>query len=401
MISRFLRFLVSGWVKLPAVSVIEGLLSRLLFGAVVLYALRMGVDFHTEPHPVGLLKFIKEHINSDFTLTWLANPQNYEIYRWIAVAVTVVYVSGFALPVILPALAILHILPFTLFNSQGYTHHGNQIVSVTLIMQAITAIYAAIRTRTFFLPPDARFRSWLLVQSQVAITGCYFVSVVTKMDNSSWMWFWNSNYVAMDMVKTQRQSYLNKFEPEFQANETRAKWYMERPWTSRFLFSSGVLLETVCIFAIGNRLLGFLMGVSLIAMHRSIDDLMGLTFPNHEYLDAIFLVGIPFLLAWLIERIRHQGMRWGLIAGAFVGVPLSYLAQPEKLRAKRDFATYPLDVVNSIGYLGGNWDAERFFSFLTPVFIVCAVCAIVGCVLGRFVGKGKGGGEGRGGEAAT
>ncbi len=51
-----IRRLFSGWFQLPTVSPLEGFLSRLLFACVLVFTLRQGIQFTTEPHPVGLLK---------------------------------------------------------------------------------------------------------------------------------------------------------------------------------------------------------------------------------------------------------------------------------------------------------------------------------------------------------
>jgi hypothetical protein len=48
------------------------------------------------------------------------------------------YAGGLMLPLTLPLLALGHVLVFTLYNSQGYAHHGFQIVSLTLVAQAGT-----------------------------------------------------------------------------------------------------------------------------------------------------------------------------------------------------------------------------------------------------------------------
>src|SRR5438093_13283033 len=109
------------------------------------------------------------------------------------------------------------------------------------------------------------------------------------MPSSGGMWLWNANYIAMDMIKTQHQTFLNSFDPAYAKIPSDAFWLLDHTWTSRILFGSGVLLEAGCILAIGGRWLSFIIGVSLIAMHRSIDSLMGgVAFPYNELLDMIF-----------------------------------------------------------------------------------------------------------------
>ncbi len=382
-----IRRLFSGWFQLPTVSPLEGFLSRLLFACVLVFTLRQGIQFTTEPHPVGLLKLLHSVDDHRSWLTWLSDPDNYAVFRWVFFALAVVYVSGYALPVVLPLMALLHILPFTLNNSQGYTHHGNQMVSLVLIMQACTVLYYALREKFSFLLPTAKLRSWLLVQSMVIVTGAYFVSVIAKMENSGGMWLWNSNNIALDMVKTQRQSYNNKLEEKYAGTPPEAKWMLDNPWTARAIFSSGVILEAICIIGIGNRTLAFIIGVSLIAMHRSIDRLMGgVAFPMNELMDFTFMLGLPFLAAWGIERIPRKAAQIGLVAGLIIGVPLSFFAQPERLQTLRPFTIYPLEIINSLGFWASQ-EWGKFFELMNPVFFVCLGSALLGAGIGWVAGK--------------
>lgn len=383
MFRPFPRFLISGWFRLPAVSPLEGFFSRFLVAAVVFYSFRRDIPYEDADHPVGLLALLEP---LGFSLNWLADPSHWQTYNYVLILVAALYISGFALPLVLPLMALMHILPFTFFNSQGYTHHGHQIVSLTLLAQATVAVYAAIKDRRLLLLPHARMRSWLMLQAQVVITGCYLVSVVTKMERSEGRWFANSNYIAVDMVKTHRQGYLNHFEPERLAEEQKARWFLERPHLSRLIFNSGVLLEAVCVFTIGNRLLGLFLGVALIAMHRSISELMGLNFINNELLVAIFLVGVPFGLAWCFEKISSRSLRHALLAGLGVGIPLSYFWQTAMVRSSFNVVTYSVEVLESIG-AWRNWGFGFWFSFLQPVLVTCFLSALAGLGVGVLLGR--------------
>ena len=363
----------------------EGLLARVLFGAVILYSLRRLLNFVGEDHPVGLLEMVQP---MGWSLMWLTEPAAFEVFRMVLVGVVALYVIGLGLPIVLPVLALMHILYFTFYNSQGFSHHGNQIVSLTLMFQACCAVVAAFKSRSAWGFPDARLRAWILVQSQVVIVGCYFISVMTKMEKSDGEWFQNSNYIAVDMVKTSRQGYLNHLDPSHLERQKQAEWYLERPNLSRLLFSSGVLLEAVSILAIGHRLLGFVIGVSLVLMHRSISALMGLDFPYYEMLDVIYLVGLPFGLAWLISKLPGRATQWGLLAGAAAGIPLSYLFQEPKMHAYFPFPGYVVDAVQAVG-AWESWDSELYVPFVIPLLTTMSIMAVVGVGVGllfqRFV----------------
>jgi hypothetical protein len=382
-----IKKLFHGWTHLPKVSPLEGFFSRLLFAVLLLFTLRIGISYTAEPHPVGLLKLLHA-INDDRTwLTWLADADIWSTYRGIFTLLLFLYVAGTGLPVVLPVLAVMHVLPFTLYNSQGFSHHGYQIVSCTLIIQACAVVYYSVRQKLTLMPPDEKLRAWMFVQAQVILTGMYFISVFTKMDNSGGMWLWNSNNVALDMIKTFRQSYLNQFDPTFAGNPPEALWMLERPWLSRAFFGSGLFLELFCILAIGNRWLGFIMGLSLLAMHRSIDWLMGgVAFINNEFLAFIYLVNLPFLMAWPLERLRALWVRRGVVAGALAGLVASYWFNPAG-KAARAPADYAWDLIRSIEVWSSlEWAQwQSFGTFIQPVAITVVVGAAAGAALGAVV----------------
>jgi hypothetical protein len=304
----------------------------------------------------------------------------------------------------------MHILPYTLFGSQEYNYHGAAMISTVLLTQAVTVLYYTFTRRFSLASPDAKLRGWMLVQSMVIVTGAYFISVIAKMENSHGMWFWNSNNVALDMIKTERQTFFNHhsgpppdvtpkememvreigifdvmFRPKSYPVEVVATWLMERPWTARLIFSSGVLLETVCILGIGNRLLALFFGIALIAFHRSIDVLMGgVAFPFNELCDFIFLVGLPFGLAWTLERIRNLRVRRALLIGAGVGVVASWWFHEETGAATSSLQNYLLSVVNVIAGTWSSQDWRGFFEYLRPVFITSGICAAFAALVALF-----------------
>lgn len=390
-----IRKLTSGWFTLPKVSPLEGFFSRLLFALLLVFTLRNQIDFGSEPHPVGLLKILHKFGDGPF-LTWFADIGNWELFKSVFIGLLFFYVAGVGLPVVLPMLAILHVLPFTLNNSQGYTHHGNQIVSCVLIIQAAAVLYYSIREKFTLIPPDERLRAWMLIQAQVIVTGMYFISVFSKMDNSGGMWLWNSSYTALDMIKTQRQSFLNRFDPAYAEIPAEAYWMLEHPWTARLFFGSGLVLEVVCILGIGHRWLGPVMGASLIIMHRCIDQLMGgVAFLYNELLCLVFLINIPFFASWLFERIPHARARWFAVAGLVLGVPLSFWFQPDGVHdffvGRGGVGPYILGLINELG----TWSAlewsewQKTLHFLSPVFASMAACTVIGGLIGWTLDRGK------------
>ena len=375
-----LRNLAAGFFSLPTVSSLEGFFLRLLFGIVVASTLSLQVPFHDQPHPVGLAHF--------FDLTWLSDPEKLSAYRGVLYLLLLVYASGWFLPIVLPLLAVGYSLMFTLYNSQGYTHHGYQIISLTLLVQAVTIVYYSILKGLRLQPPDALLNSWLLVQSQVVVTGTYLVSFLTKLFATGGMWFWNANYIALDMIKTQRQHYFSRFNPADLGDPPEAIWLLEHPWMARGLFASGVVLEAIAFFALASRRLGLVIGVGLILMHRSVSMLMGLRFQNNEMLSAIFLIGVPYFMARCLERVHPVAVRVGLLSGAAVGIPLSYFAQPTAIQNAMPFSYYLVALVNSLSvWANGNW--AEVMKFKLPVWTTCLITDAAGALGARLITGAK------------
>ncbi len=385
---------VRGWFTRPEVGALESFLLRLALALIVAYTLRLPVTQNVEPHPVGLLRLLHWFDDQRLWLTWLADKDaagvyaNFEAYRGVIYGLLALYAAGLALPVVLPVLSVMHILPFTLFCSQGYTHHGNQIVSMLLVVQAGCVLWNCARKRQFdFAPPDAVLRGWLLWQSVTLVAGSYFLSVITKLKESNGMWLWNSNNFALDMIKTQRQSWLNKLSPDLAGIPDAALWMLQHPWTARLTFGSGMILEAVCILAIGNRILGFLLGISLIVMHRSIDALMGgVVFPYNELLDLVFLVGIPFGIAWILEKLLPKPLCWGAVIGALAGLPLSWMVRTPGVHSQT-VGDHLQALVNFLDVWGNqNWG--DFLNYMWPeVIAVCALTTAAGIGIAWWISR--------------
>ena len=285
----------SGFIMPPSVSRTEAFLARLMMARVVMNEIWKPLNFTTQLSPVGLGHLID--------LTWLSDVESHGSFRALVYVGLGLYALGLALPLALPVMALGHVLYFTLYNSQGFTHHGHQIVSLVLMIQTGVVWWSCVRRGFRWGFPDAWINSRILWQSTIIIAGTYLVSVITKMKQSGGKWLWNSNNVALDIIKTQRQTYYNDLDPANQGDPANALWLLAHPWQARLLFSSGVILETLSFLALGGRGLAFLIGISLIAMHRSIEELMGgLTFPNNEAMCVIYLINVPFLIAWPIDR---------------------------------------------------------------------------------------------------
>lgn len=361
---------------LPNVGQTEAFIARAMLGFALYHFLPGVMDQVSQPVPVGLAHW--------FDLTWLSNLHTYQIYRFIFLAVAFWFTSGVALPASLPVMTLMHILPLTLYNSQGHPHHGFQIMSLSILGMTITTLVLAGRGQTgaadaikkplrllvtlaasllaawlfqlwyggtprlelarllgspfgpyiasyvltainvvaFVLIafgvqqssvrgqgialPSKLLNSWLLLTAQFVIGAAYLVSVCSKMNRSKGEWLINSHYVALDFVKTMRQSYYSALNPEFAHDPAGVVFLMNHANVARLFFDAGVILEIALVFGAGTRRLALILGVSTVAMHLSIEALMTLTFYTHEMMVLIFFVNIPFLAACIAERIAPR-----------------------------------------------------------------------------------------------
>lgn len=282
---------------MPQVAGWEGLVLRLCLAFVLWDLFPHEMKFHGQPAPTGLAHW--------FDLTWLAQPGTFEIYRVVFAVAMVLLTAGWALPLVLPAATLLHILPYTLINSQGSTNHSYQIMSLSLLGLSAVAVVFAARGRLLLRPPTAEVNGWMLLMAQTVIAGAYFISVLSKLGESDGAWLVNSHNIALDLVKTSRQNYHTWLRPELLADPPGVVWLLQHPQMARLVFDAGFVLEALMFLAIGNRRAACLVGILIVAMHHTIEITMGLTFPSHIALVTIFWI-LPLPLGWIQDWLASR-----------------------------------------------------------------------------------------------
>ncbi|MGI9243657.1 MAG: hypothetical protein ACR2RV_22865, partial [Verrucomicrobiales bacterium] len=73
-----------------------------------------------------------------------------------------------------------------------------------------------------------------------------------------------------------------------------AMWITAHPWLTRLMLTGGLVLELFAFLLLINRAWAAAIGISLIAMHLAIGELMGLHFPQNIQADFGMLVNAPF-----------------------------------------------------------------------------------------------------------
>ena len=283
-----------------AVTSWEWFFMRLFFAALVMYIF---TDWHpyqfaSQPSPTGLARFID--------LTFLHHPAAYTSMLWVAGICSLAYVMGWGLPVVLPVLTLANTLVRTYANSQGFTHHGYQLITLTLLTQTLVVWWWYLRGRknpANTLP----LASYLVYYSQGVVAFSYVVSGLTKIINSRGLWLWKSQYICLEVVKSTRTRYYAELDPDLAGDSAWALWLLQHRFAALALFGCGFFLECFAFLALRDRYWALLIGISLVAMHESISMIMQLSFLNHELLDLIFLVNIPYWFWWLAQRMRGRG----------------------------------------------------------------------------------------------
>ncbi len=300
----------------------EWFFMRLFLAVLVFYSLQefKPYTFDAQPVPRGVahffpLTFLHENGPVDFSSIKrleipgalsirLDGPGWYDTVVLLAAVLGALYVWGRGLIVTLPLLALLHTLPWTYSNSQGFTHHGNQLISMVLIVQAIVVWWWQIRAWRGKAALSVGLAGQLIYYSQGMVAFSYLAGAITKLINSKGLWLWRSNNICIELIKSHRLEFYANLDPNYAGDPPAALWLLNHPWTTRLLFDAGFFVELFAIIALRSRPWALLTGCLIIAFHRSVWLLMALEFPMHEYLLIIFLVNLPYWMWWAAKGRR-------------------------------------------------------------------------------------------------
>ncbi|MGK0188079.1 MAG: hypothetical protein ACI9R3_003871, partial [Verrucomicrobiales bacterium] len=292
----------------------EVLVMRMIFACVVWQTFPENFHYESLKYPNGIARW--HELWDGFNLTWLWSGHSYslawlgiegswtamQIIRFVVAICLVIYTSGFLLPVVLPLLTIASIVVRTYYNSQGAIHHGCQMVTTILLFQTIVVLWFAgrrivgwKRKQPFAFADGLSQWSYFLFYSQAAIAGCYVIAGLTKIVRTSGGWFWNSPYMALEVIKTEKQEYYSNLDASvIGTHQVYGEWMLNNPNLARIFLSGGVVLELVAIMVLCSRKWALMIGVGMILFHRSVDIVMDLQFRFNEYSDWIFCINLPF-----------------------------------------------------------------------------------------------------------
>lgn len=308
---------------------LEGLCLRAGLAYVMWQSLQVRVEYSSLPKPAGLAWFDLQWLRD--AVLWFGTPEHWNSMQSWLLPMLVWYVLGWGAVVPLTVVTFTQIFARSLYASQGAPHHGHQIIGLVFAAQMLVA-WAVLAGRLWRwirkspAPPAPWLRwgnwssSWLFAAATIA--AAYFITVVTKLDESNGRWIKNAHYFSNQIVKTHRQNFYNDLNPEYLkgvpavAQESpdpdndryrhnipqQADWMLKHPLQAKVFFTLGFIMEATSLFLILSRSLALLYGVLIIAFHLLVLWLMQLTFPLNVETVLVVCVNLPGWLIFLARR---------------------------------------------------------------------------------------------------
>ena len=269
----------------------ERLLMRLLFAAIVVSHVPGSLAHLSITQPNGLAHLVD--------LRFLLDPEVFAFFRYAMWAALGAYVLRFAWSFVLPYLALFSIAVGSINNSRGAISHSIQIVSLVLLAQTVAHFYSRFRKTQ---EPEPAGENRMIWWSQQAIVATYLVSALTKLINTGGMWFFQTPYIAVQIVKATNQTYYNVLDASGRDTSLAvADWIVRHPLLAGLILSGGLLLELGAPLALLGRRFALAIGLSLVLFHETVQRVMTLSFVWNEYLLWVYLVNVPF---WVLLALR-------------------------------------------------------------------------------------------------
>jgi len=239
--------------------------------------------FTAQPHPNGIALW--------FDLTFLSEDSLErplrEIARWSLVA----WVIGVPAVVSLLLPTFLGIGLFTLKNSQGAIGHSFQVLHLCLLAAWAAGLWSLIaRLRKKDLPHAFTPGQLELDWARQALAAGYVVSALTKLVNSSGLWFRDSHYFALHLIKNNDMKFYGTLEASAQQLEWLPQLMMQHPMLSQLFFGIALPLELFAFLGCRNRHMALLFGVGLVAFHYSVKQLTQLDFVLNVHLLIVLMI---------------------------------------------------------------------------------------------------------------
>lgn len=302
-----MNFLPAAYYQPHRFGTVEAVLMRVLLVAVVWWSLPLAAevaDLTGQQKPTGLA-----HI---FPLTWLAIPDVFRVCQIVVAAAAILYTANRFMLLATGAMTLVHVLIFTLDNSQGATNHAYHLISIVLLAQFLTYLSPHLirriegwrktsLPRLFGTDKGIRLNDLALYFSQQAIAAAYVVAGLSKLIRSKGLWVWQSPNVSVELMKSNAQNFYNRLEIDstFEHRQQVAQWMIDNPMITRVLMGGGLVIELFAFLALRSRLGALLTGLAIIALHYGIYISMGLFFKYNIAIVIIFFINLPYWIGKL------------------------------------------------------------------------------------------------------
>jgi hypothetical protein len=185
-------------------------------------------------------------------------------------------------------IASAHVAVFAAHGSQGFVHHGHQLLSQSVCMLALLAAARVVW--------PAAVTAALVQRTLVAVVvASYATAGLHKLIASDGRWLADVALLVVDVAKARLEHAIDHsggaaltavVGTDDPVQEALRAW----PRLAAGAFGLALVVELAAPLALVGRGPAFVIGVALIVMHRGIAAVMGITFFFHEALVALWLV---------------------------------------------------------------------------------------------------------------
>ena len=283
--------------RVHAFTGLEHALLRVGFAWVVWCFVDSARTYSVQPSPNGLAQYLD--------LTFMSDPALELPLKLGLVLALLAYVANRFLVVSLGYIAAYLICLGTLKNSQGAIGHSSQLITLTACVQWFAHATHPVLQR-WRLVAKHSVHDVAVHYAQQGIAAAYMLAGITKLIRSDGRWIHKSVNLASSIVKAKEQQYYNALEGTgTESGMAIAEWILANQELARIMFGSALLLELGACIALFHRRLAILVGLSIVAMHEGIRQLMSLNFKYNIMVLTVYFIQAPCLLAWLY-RTRLQ-----------------------------------------------------------------------------------------------
>lgn len=268
-------------------------LQRVAFAVLVYLAFHAQPRYSGQPFPVGIAGWI------DFSFLG-----HRAVEPWVEIALLTAlacYVAGRAMPIAVAVMTVLYTGAGALAYSQGMLEHHTQLLALVLLAQFVAYVQASLNRRS----AAQRHQLATLYSLEVVAAG-YVMAGLMKVLLSHGKWVMQVPMIVTDIAKAHGQEFCTTGEAALIPRaDYVAGLILTYPNVARAMMAPALLFELGAGISVFDRSLAFVVGLGLFIMHRGIDSVMAIRFPENEALVLIYLVNVPYLLVLLSRRARR------------------------------------------------------------------------------------------------